>query len=626
MSLKGPRVTRFLRVGEILYLFLIALSFYLLLLSRTGEAHTVWEVLHPAFIPTLFVATSILLIILLTSEKVAYKLFFIIVLSVLLRSFFSIIFPAGDLSGQQDALGDIRAIYDNRALHGFFSNLQGTFQSQIYSRFGGINFQAAISVVFARMLSIDIFWVHLFLVPVLAGVFTPVAAFLTAKTLSRNEKVAVLASVLISAFPYTLYFGAISVPNSLGFIFFFFSLYFMLKYLDSDDSKTTFLMLTFSFFSFLSHDLTGIMAISFLILALAFKAYKGEQKASSTTARLSLAIGFIFSGGLLPLSLIYLRFFHPAFQAVFTLDKFHELPLGQIVGLSLLGELTYASDFKIILLVIIGPLIAFISMIYLLHHLKRNPAAKHRIHIYFLVAAFLIVLIDYRILKLFMSGLPFNEERLWVFGDFIAVPFVALAIYAVVSSLETFLKAKSPPTITIPSLKTLPKRKVIRILSLVLALNVLIPVLLGGWITFSLSAAYPQVAPLQTTSYELDAVKYIEENTKEKYVVIGDAWTIFAGERIVGLNNPSAYYFYEYNKTGYDLFVNMEKNPSPQWMLLAMNHTDTTVAYFIVTQPRLGTEEFNSVVSLALQNKQLTVISIPNVSSQKLYVFSYRKE
>jgi len=152
-------------------------------------------------------------------------------------------------------------------------------------------------------------------------------------------------------------------------------------------------------------------------------------------------------------------------------------------------------------------------------------------------------------------------------------------------------------------------------------LNILIPMFLGGWITFSLSAAYPQVAPLQTTSYELEAVKYIEANTKEKYVVIGDIWTIFAGEVIVGINNPRAYYFGEYNKTGYDLFLNMREDPSPQWMLLAMNYTHTTIAYFIVTEPRLGTQEFSNTVSKA--RGTLPVFDV--TGGGKLYIFSYRK-
>jgi len=623
MSLSDQRFAKFLRISEIIYLFLVALSFYLLLLSRAGEARTVWEVLHPAFIPTLLVATSLLFAIILTSKKITHKLFFIIIYSILIHSFFPIIFPAGDLSGQQMVLGRTRLVYDNAILHGWPPWPIETIQSRIYQWFRGENSQAALSVVFARMLSFDFLWIHLFLVPVLWGAFTPIAAYLITYTSTQNEKVAVLASALLSAFPYATYFGAISVPNSLGFIFFFYAVYFMLKNFESNDSKTRFLMLAFSFFALLSHNLTGIMSFSLLLLAIALKAYLREEKSSTTTLRFLLAISFIVSASLLPLSLIYLRFFRPETKTVFTLKKFYELPLEEIVELSLLGELIYGFDLKTILLIIIGPLLALLYMIYLLYKLKRNATANYRTHIYFLFAAFLTMLVDYRILKLLMSGLPFNEERLWVFRDFIAAPFVALAIFAVFSSLKTFLKAEFPSTISFAGLKTWTKGNVLRGLSLLLALNVLIPLLLAGWIIASLSAAYPQAAPLQTTWYELEAVRYIEKTANEKYVVIGDVWTIYAGEVIVGVNNPRAYYFGEFNRTGYDLFVNMKQNPSPQWMLLAMDYTNTTIAYFIVTEPRLGTEEFNNVVSRALQNEQLKVVGV--FGAKKLYVFGYRK-
>jgi hypothetical protein len=162
----------------------------------------------------------------------------------------------------------------------------------------------------------------------------------------------------------------------------------------------------------------------------------------------------------------------------------------------------------------------------------------------------------------------------------------------------------------------------INVFALRFALNILVPAVLGGWITSSLRVAYPPIAPLQTTWYELEAVRDIEENTKENYVVIGDVWTIFAGEVIVGLNNPRAYYFLEYDKTGSKLFHNMTQEPSPQWMLQAMNYTDTTVAYFIVTEPRIGTEEYNRIVTEA--RTRLPIYSV--FGEGNLHVFHYKQE
>lgn len=607
-----------LRLGEVLYLALTTLSFYLLSLSRSGEAYTVWEVLHPAFLPTIFAAASILVMILLTSEKTEYKLIYVIALSIVLHSFFSVVFPAGDLSGQQSILGRVRLVFDNTVLHGLTGWPNRNIQVFIYELFTGANLQAALSVIFARMLSIDIFYVHLFFIPILWGTFTPVAAFLVTRAIGGSEKASVLSGLLISAFPYATYFGAISVPNSLGFIFFFFSLCFMLRYLSSNESRNAYLMLVFSFFSFLAHYLTGIMSFSLLLLALTIRTYKNEEKSAPTNARILLIISFLISLSLLPLSFIYLRVLGTSSAPAFTLDNISELPLQEIVSLALLGELTYSYNIQIVFLNIVGPLAGFLCMLYFLLYPKSKIDSRFRTQIYFLFAGFLIMLIDFSVLRLFMEGLPINVERIWVLRDFIAVPFVGLGAYAVV----TFLKgvSKQKPNVMGTANPERPfKSQRFRFFSLLLAFNVLVSVLLGGWITFSLSAAYPQVAPLQITSYELEAARYIDKATPEKYVVISDIWAIYTGQMIVGENNPRAYYFGVSDRIGHELFVNMSRDPSPQWMLFAMNQTDTKVAYFIISEPRLGTDEFNRIIMRVQDPLQLFYKS----ENGKLYVYSY---
>ncbi len=615
--------TKLLRAGEILYLLLIGLSFYLLIISRAGEAHTVWEVLNPVFMPVLFVATSILTAILLVSEEeVHVKLVFVVIYAILVHSFFSIIFPGGDLSGQQTMLGRSRLVDENVVLYGVFD--PGETTSTIYDWFRGENFQSALTVALARMLSIDLMWVHLFLVPVLWGVFTSIVAYLTTLTVTKNEKASILASVLISAFPYATYFGAISVPNSIGFIFFFCSLYFILKYLSSNERRIAILTLIFCFFSFLTHYLAGMMSFSFLILAIAFKSFK-TQNEKSAVSKSSIVISFILSVVLLPLSLIYLRYFRSSIQTAFTFEKISQLPLQEAAGLLLLGELTYVSNPLIVFLVIVGPIIGVTGIVYLLRYLRRNPLTESRAIVLFLSVAFLIVITDYRILKLFMEDVPFSEERLWIFRDLVAVPFTAMAIFVAFASLKSLLRKSFGSSLKDAGLRNLPKVSFRRVSGLLLTMNVLFSVALGGWLTLSLTAAYPQVAPLQTTSYELDAVEFIDKTTSEKYVVIGDIWTIFAAERIVGNRNPRAYYFGEYKKIGFDFFANMTRDPSATLMDQAMDYTNTTVAYFIVTQPRLGAEAFNNVVYKTIENGLPIYGPQQGFGNGKLYVFYHRR-
>ena len=64
-------------------------------------------------------------------------------------------------------------------------------------------------------------------------------------------------------------------------------------------------------------------------------------------------------------------------------------------------------------------------------------------------------------------------------------------------------------------------------------------------------------------------------------------------------------------------------------MIEAMNKTgtDTTVAYFIVTEPRLGTEEYNRIIQQAQQNKLQTYPGgiFYYKGQEKLRVFYYKK-
>ncbi len=115
--------------------------------------------------------------------------------------------------------------------------------------------------------------------------------------------------------------------------------------------------------------------------------------------------------------------------------------------------------------------------------------------------------------------------------------------------------------------------------------------------------------------------------------MIGDIWTVYAGEMIVGIKNPRAYYFGENDPQRRNLFTRMQREPSPQVMIEAMNQTgtDTTVAYFIVTEARLdidparANEKFNSTISKALQN-ELQVFGPSNgFGNGKLYIFRYEE-
>lgn len=605
-----------LRIVELLYSFMVVLSFYLLFVSRSEEVHTVWEVMHPAFIPVFFATTALLLVIIFSSERVEHKLILIILHSILSHVFFVVIFPAGYFGAQQGVLGKTRLVYDSVIFGGVPLGPENILV-QMYNWVRGINSQAALSVVLARMLGIDFFWGHLFFVPLMWGAFVPVAAFLVTRAFCENKNVSVLSSLLVSLFPTSIIWGTYSVPNSLGFIFFFCSLYFILRYLFTTGPKTSFLMIIFSFATVVSHPLTGIISISLVLLAIILKNYENEKAKDPLSAKISLLLSFLVSTGLLPLSLVLFRFISPIFTTNFSLGKLYELSPTQIVGELILGQ---SVNFSLggALICGLAPLVGFIGMIYVLRlGVNAGPNKTRRVCALFLFMGFLMVLVDYRILRLFMVDLPFREvDRLWVFRDFMAVPFVAFVVGGIVTSLQKATSKLGRIHVQFPFSRLSSASRAIITFAII--------ILLSGWITASVHFAYPHQGPLQTTSYELEAVKYIETNTNESYVVISDQWMMYVGVMIVGVRNPRAN-FSASDPVGATLFNKMKMNVSTDTMVEAMEYNNATIAYFIIEEPRLGAEEYNRIIQQAQLNGLQTYKTFHYRGEEKLRIFHHKE-
>jgi len=90
-----------LRIVRLLYLFAVVCLFFLLFRARSGEVRTVWGVIDYLFIMVFLASTFLLLVVLLSSERVEYKLLFTVIHSILSHTFMVIIFPAGNVGVQQ---------------------------------------------------------------------------------------------------------------------------------------------------------------------------------------------------------------------------------------------------------------------------------------------------------------------------------------------------------------------------------------------------------------------------------------------------------------------------------------------------------------------------------------------
>jgi len=631
---------RRLLVPELLYSFLSVLLFYLLFSSRSGEVYTIRGVINPLFFPVFCVATFLLVTIIFSSEKTQYKLLLTIVHSILSYIFFVAVFPAGNLGPQQWILGRTRLVFDNITVHGNWWTTENVLL-QIYRWGRGDNFQAALSVILARMLSVDVYWPHLLLVPLLWGVFAPVIALVILKTLGASDDISILSSLVVLLFPSFILWGAVSIPNSLSYLFFFCSLYFLLKYLGSPSSRGFFLALVFSLVSFLSHFLSGTMAFSLLLLVNSIRTYEKEKGNSPVMARLQLLLSFFFCASILPFVLVYRRFFFPTANTYFSLEKLYGLPSTGIVLSLLFGsyfDLISREAYITAIILGIPSMLGLIGMICILYaSAKKTPKKNVDPCMLFLFVGLLLIIVDDRVVKLFMMNLPFVEfERLWLLRDFLLISFLTLFIKGAIREVHAFFdrffesilsfkrKMSSLPVFSkISSLFQHPR--LVKDTNFASALaHIILFIIISYWVTASVYYAYPQYGPLQTTSYELEAVKYIDETTKEKYIVIADQWIILAGQMFVGINNPRAFYFSHVDPSGVTLFIKMERNPSNETLIDAMKTNNATVAYFIIEKPRIGTETYNDIIEKAQQNNIQTYKVFPE-NEEKLRIFYYRK-
>jgi len=627
-------------MARLLYLIAITLSLYLLYLSRAGEIYTVWGVINPAFLPTFIIATFLLLTIILSVEKIEYKLLFTILHSIISHSFMVIMFPAGNVGTQQTMLGQTRLVFDNIIFHGL-GWARGSLPSQLYVSLRGENLQTAFSVIFARMLGIDVYWTHLLLLPLLWGIFVPIIAFMTSKALGGSENISALSGLIVSLFPANIIWGAVSIPNGLSYLFFFGFICFFLKYMKSNEAKDLFLVAAFFFVSFLSHYLAGVIAFSILILAYSVKTYEKQKWDSPISARFVLLLSFIFCISIMPFTLVYRRFFYPTANTYFSLQKLYEYsPIETVLSL-LLGnyfDLISREAYITTLIFAVPTLLGLVALTYaLITGVKKSPKRSINPSMLFLALGLLMVMVDDRIVKLFMENVPFVEfERLWLFRDFLLVAFTALIIGSGIQKMQAlfitlfkntvaFLRKTSFARMFSKASSVFTRSHLANRVNLgSVSAYILVFTIVSGWVTASVYYAYPHWGPLQTTSYELEAAKYIDEATNGTYIVICDQWMIFAGIMLVGINNQRAFYFSSVDPHGVTLFIRMKHNPSNEPLIEAMEINNATTTYFIIEKPRLGTEEYNRIKSQAQQNDLETYQVFYYKGEEKLRIFHYK--
>lgn len=561
----------------IVFSILVVSSSSFLLASRT-EVGYAYSNLHPWFMPTFLVTILFVAALIMSGEKSHIKISFVIVISIVTCLFYSIVFVGGPGYDSWVHLGTSRRIYDNVFYDAYGLPWTMSFRMpvgillKIYLGTADV-LQHSLSVIFARSFGVDIYWAHLLLVPLMWGSFIPVVAYSISKDLCKERRAALLSGFLVLSIPSLILWGSVSVPQSIGYVFFFFTLHLLLQYLSHN--KNIFPALISASASFIGHFVTGVFSFTLILLAFGFKNHRTWERKKVVSMRLIMA--FVLCVCILPFAYYMQQYFYPAYGG-FTLSKLFELSTYDAV-FSLL--FTVYENYTIRQFVTYGGVIELLGFLGLLINsiVEHKRIDKQLCH--FLLLAFIIIVIDVRILTWFMVDVV-SPQRIWHCATLIAIPSAAVLIIRLIDSLSPTRRYKMSTTGMINRKTKLRLPKFNSRKAIVMMISVCT---LFGMVAVSVNSAFFSW-PNLLTGYEIDAAKYIDETTPpdQKYVVICDTKFMLAGYAVVGIRNPRAFYPYRYDYPEVlGLFGEMVSNPSPEVMIKAAALNDASYQYFVVS-------------------------------------------
>ena len=610
---RGPEKMDELRYFSPLYvvfLGLFAYCLFLLVSSRSGWVYgTVWDVVPASFFPLFTLLSLVLVGIILYSETKPFsKMMLTILYSTLSVMVFAIVLFPGSYGDPAVHLGWARMIVDYGTLK--------TGELSLFTAYWLIKAKglALLTAVITNMFTVDVFWIHTFMPPVLWGISIPLITYKIAKIVRMREKVCVLAAFIAAFYSSFVQWGQRSTANSLGFIPLFLSLYFALWYLAAKKKRMRLLLAVFTaIVSSLTHPFTGVIALVFVLVAMGLKRYDVKRLQSPRKAYvlvLLVLLGGIFAlPGVFALNnMVYLNFAPPSVRERYAQLEVISFDIEKLVKTDpwkLIFEGFAGATFKDAVLSGAILLLGIVGFGYALK--KTAHARRRRVLVLFLFLVFVIHLIDFRILQYGMIHAPIGGGRMLPSRDLVVIPFSALAIYSLVGIFE----GKSPKNRTISLFRS--KRLVLRVSVRRIFVVLFVGLALSALATQSIDKSYAWLRGLHPTQLEVDAVKYIDEHTNGPYVVMSDPTTAMVGMCFVGIDNKEKRYVYA--KAEYF------REPSVTKLTSYMQTAGADVGYFIASTMR--NPDFSKTVAEASRVfGLLTVLS--NDEGGRLYIFKYR--
>jgi len=397
--------------------------------------------------------------------------------------------------------------------------------------------QYILVITLSRILLVDIYWVHVFFVAVLWNIFAPLISFKIAEDITGDKRVSLISGLLTGVAPAFMHWGSVSVPNSVGFFFFFFSFYCFLKCTSKNGRGIFIVALAGVLVSFLSHFLTGFAALSLLGV------YIGTREYRRAPSWFPASIGWIATSALtIPFSILMLKEVYPL-ASFFSLEKFFKLDIYQLV----LADYASMSAPEFLT----SCALLFLSIIGILRIKTKYGAQK-----VFMGLSLLVFVFQYRFLFYFIDPTPFGPTRLWAFRDLILTPYAAFTIVTLLGrnkkapqlskSGDKKRSVGKPLFNLFMRVRARASRvRVKKLLMLFLVVVALSSIVADGVVRYHgyLSNLIPGG---RVTTAQLDAIKVIRKeylDKGERYVAVSDHSTSIWAAGILGAFNPDEVLF-----------------------------------------------------------------------------------
>jgi len=560
------------------FILSIAVAFRLLLLSRTGEGgSSVWLTIPSSFILVYLIGALCLVVgVFFRDLHATVKLALISAFSFLSHSLFLLVWYPGRYGDPWAHLSEIRYIVRTGTPYAY----SWMWQNSLWLDLLKSKAFYSLVVFFNRMFFVDIYWIFITSIPVLWSVLSPLLAYKIAETLvvRRSKTFPLLAAMTTLIFPSLLIWGAVSVSNSFGFIFFFVSLALLLLWMRQGGSRIWLIAFLAAAVSSFAHPITGLFAFVFLFFGTIVQ---------KTSRKLFWIAGFLLMLAPYPLSL-YLQ------KASFDLT-----------GLFRIGNfLTVQSE--------IFTMFFVFALVGLVLGIKGRLLDRKAACLFFVF--YVVTLFEFYFTRFGMTNLPFDAGRVLVMSDFLLAVLVPLGFLTLIGPLRKALSQGKRTVFPSSSSVKINVKVNPRVIGLIL-----IGLFLSIQATATLYQAYPQreIMPVQPSAYELEAIQYINSDTSAKYAVLGDPEFVALAVGFLGADySYGVYGISDWDYPMIKMYVGMTQQPSIGYMQQAMSFTGARVSYFVVS---VRAPDFMQVV-----NRTSEILPVNHVfGNGKLYVFKY---